>query len=84
MILTAIILVFIKLVGLLVAVFPVVTALPFGIDEALVFMVNTFKALVEIMPWMQTPLSLMLLAVSIQMALYLWTWIKWLLQLVRG
>lgn len=70
------------LLALVTAFLPTVTELPLGIDEAVVFFIGTIKALVNLIPFMQVPFTLILLAVSIRFALFVWHWVRWLVELI--
>lgn len=58
--------------------------LPFGLDDAMTTFVGVIKALLGIMPWFQVPWNLMLLALSIAFGLWIWHWVKYFINVVRG
>lgn len=70
--------------GTLTLFMPVVTALPLGMDEALTFFVGNIRALVELLPWMELPFTLIMWALFIKSLLFAWHWIKWFIELIRG
>lgn len=63
---------------------PVVSELPLGMDDALIFFVGTIKALLTLMPWMGIVFTLFLLALLIKSLLFAWHWVRWFIELVNG
>lgn len=72
------------ILGTLTLFMPVVTELPFGMDEALMFFVGNVRALVELLPWMELPFQLIMWGLFIQTLFFAWHWIKYFLEIVRG
>lgn len=62
---------------------PPVTALPFGVDDALTWFGGTIKALIEQLPIMETPWKLALFGLFVEFLLQSWHWIKWLIERIR-
>lgn len=60
---------------------PVVSELPYGMDEALSFFVATIKSLLQLLPWMQIVWNLILWAIFIKSLLFAWRWIQWFIHL---
>lgn len=60
---------------------PVVTELPFGIDEALQFFVGNIRALIELLPWLATVWNLFLWALFIKSLLFIFHWVRWFVEL---
>jgi len=75
---------FIQLLDLATFFLNDITTLPFGIDNAMNMFVGTIKALLDIMPWFQTPWILMLLALSISFGLWIWYWVRYVINVIRG
>lgn len=69
--------------GLLMSVFPDVIALPYGIDEAMSFFVNTVKSIIIVFPFMQVIWNLILLSLTIEVLLFTWTWVRWFIERIR-
>lgn len=61
-----------------------ITALPFGLDNAMVTFVGTVKGFLDIMPWFVVPWYLMLFALSISVGMFVWGWVKYIINVIRG
>jgi len=75
--------VIIALVVLVISLIPTVSELPFGLDSIVVTLIQNIKALVAVLPFMEFPLTLILLALSIKFALSVWNWTQWIISLVK-
>jgi len=64
--------------------FPVVTSLPFGIDEALSYGFGLFYSFLEVMPPLVTVFQAFLLFLSIKFALYGLKFVLFIINLIRG
>lgn len=62
---------------------PVVTELPFGMDEAVQFFFATIRALMDVIPWITVPFSLMVLALFIKGLFLLWHFVRWVLGFLK-
>ena len=60
---------------------PVVTVLPYGMDEALVFFVGSIKAILQILPWLQIVWDLFILALFIKSLLFIFNSVRWFVEL---
>jgi len=75
----------ISLIALVIPIFfPVVTELPFGLDEAFVIFVSTIKGLISLLPWLEIVWNIMLLALGVKVLLFTWHWIHTIINLVRS
>jgi len=75
---------FFGLLVLIATVMPQVDHLPYGMDEALTLFVSTIHGIISLMPWMQTPWNLILVAIGVDIALFTWHWIRYFVDLVKG
>jgi len=64
--------------------FPVITALPLGLDNALTFFMTAIMMIIDIFPFMDIIWSLFLLGLGIKFSLFVFGWIRMLVEMVRG
>lgn len=72
------------ILGIVTSFLPVVTELPFGMDYALTFLVNTINALITLMPWFGIVWKFVLWALLIKSLLFIFHWGIFFLNLFAG
>lgn len=75
---------FIQVLDLVTFFLPKVTQLPFGIDASFVSFVGLIKGFESAVPLAVHPLVIFGLILSISSALFIWGWIRWFIELLRG
>lgn len=55
---------------------------PTGVYDALQYFFGTMHDLVTLIPFLEVPLQVVLMAVSMKFLLFAWSWIKWFIQLL--
>lgn len=63
---------------------PVVSELPFGMDEALIIFTSTVRGIIEIMPWLGIVWFYILLALFIKGLMFTFHWSIFFLNLFAG
>lgn len=64
--------------------FPVITALPLGLDPALVFFMTAINMIIDIFPFMDIIWILFLFGLGIKFSLFVFGWIRMLIEMIRG
>lgn len=63
---------------------PEVSELPFGLQPIVEMIGGTVSAFSVVFPFFELPWTLFLFALSIELLLLGWAFVKWLIELVRG
>jgi len=75
---------FIQVLDAITFFLPRVLELPFGIDASLVTFVGLVKGFADAVPLAEYPLIVFSLILSISSALFIWGWIRWFIEIIRG
>jgi len=71
------------LAGIYLATEPV-TELPLGIDQALTLLIGSFKFLIDIIPYFGILYTVFILALFIELSLWLWHWFHTFIMLFKS
>lgn len=59
------------------------TEMPGMIEEGLTFFVSSINGIIDLFPWFEVVWQLILWALAIKFAFFAWSWIRWLIELIR-
>jgi len=72
------------IIGFLIAYTEPVTELPYGMEEPMLFLVNTFNIIANTMPWMSTILTVFIIGLLVKVGLFILDKFLTLLAIIRG
>lgn len=72
------------ILAILTSFMPVVEELPFGMDTALTFFIGAINGLLDLLPWMELPWTLVLWALFIKSLLFIFHWTMFFINLFAG
>lgn len=68
----------------LMAIFPTVTQLPFGMDPAVHLFIGTLKGILDVFPWLNIVFTIFLLGLGVKFALFTFRMVVWIISVIRG
>jgi len=76
--------VILSILDMLTFFLPLVTQLPYGIENSLTDLIGLYRGVTGVIPLAEKPIQMFTLALSVVFFVYAWGWVKYFIEVVRG